>query len=167
MKHPAALRPIAHKHGLGSLPPILNVMQVTVFAPTNDAFARALVALNTTAAAFLAPANAGVVTSILQYHIVDFKALSTDLQMGDTAVNTLSAWRFHACMTACAHDCRHACMRGLRSHLRGMHACLDAWCSSEKLDAMFPSCTTSCHTNPLTHLIITHCLAHCTCCGVS
>jgi uncharacterized surface protein with fasciclin (FAS1) repeats len=78
-------------------------VQVTVFAPDNDAFARALVALNTTAAAFLAPSNAGPVTSILQYHIVDFKALSTDLKMGDTAVNTLSEWCRHACTHACMH----------------------------------------------------------------
>ena len=95
-------------HPLGSL----NAVQVTVFAPDNDAFARALVALNTTAAAFLAPSNAGLVTSILQYHIVDFKALSTDLKMGDTAANTLSEWCFHAGTHAC-EACAPICMASL------------------------------------------------------
>ena len=142
------LRPNAHNHCLASL----NAVQVTVFAPDNDAFARALVALKTTAAAFLAPSNAGLVTSILQYHIVDFKALSTDLKMGDTAVNTLSEWCFHAFTHACMHakpallfawharmlgctpcmtiyGCMHACMVQLREagwvgcHAFILHAC--------------------------------------------
>jgi len=113
-------------------------VQVTVFAPDNDAFARALVALNTTAAAFLAPSNAGLVTHILQYHIVDFKALSTDLKMGDTAVNTLSEWCFHACEREITWDrdpeaCRPALWRRLE---RCMQVHAGASASSCAIDAL-------------------------------
>ena len=142
MEHPAAPQ---RTHPLGSL----NAVQVTVFAPDNDAFARALVALNTTAAAFLAPSNAGLVTSILQYHIVDFKALSTDLKMGDTAANTLSEWCFHACTHDCMHAkpalpfAWHARMLGCTPCMT-IYGCMRAWCRSEKQDgwdAMLSSCT--------------------------
>jgi hypothetical protein len=95
-----------------------------VFAPDNDAFARALVALNTTATAFLVPGNSDLLTSILQYHIVGFKALSTDLKMGDTAVSTFSECCFHA-SEACAPTCvarTHAWLHTL--HGQWMDACI-------------------------------------------
>ncbi|GAB4818090.1 hypothetical protein N2152v2_005136 [Parachlorella kessleri] len=53
---------------------------VTVFAPTNEAFADALMATNMTAEALFA--NKPLLLSILQYHIVPAAALSTDLSDG-------------------------------------------------------------------------------------
>ncbi len=50
---------------------------VTVFAPTNDAFAAALGALGVTKEELLANENLG---AILQYHVLSGKVLSTDLQ---------------------------------------------------------------------------------------
>ena len=94
-----------------------------MFAPDNGAFARALVALKTTAAAFLVPGNSDLVTSILQYHVVGFKALSTDLKMGDTAVSTLSEWCLHACMhTKPALPRTHAWLHTL--HVQWMDVCI-------------------------------------------
>ena len=94
-----------------------------MFAPDNDAFARALVALKTTAAAFLVPGNSDLVTSILQYHVVGFKALSTDLKMGDTPVSTLSECCFHACMhTQPALPCTHAWLHTV--HVQWIAACI-------------------------------------------
>lgn len=55
----------------------------TVFAPTNDAFAAANIDL-----AF-AQANVAAVTSILQYHVVGSKVLSTDLAAGSNNVDSL------------------------------------------------------------------------------
>lgn len=54
-------------------PPVLAVAtnplaQVTLFAPTNEAFAALLAALNTTAAALLA--NTALLTTVLKYHVV-------------------------------------------------------------------------------------------------
>jgi uncharacterized surface protein with fasciclin (FAS1) repeats len=56
---------------------------LTVFAPTDDAFATALDALGLTAEELLGDTE--TLTSILTYHVVDGKVLSTDLSDGMTA----------------------------------------------------------------------------------
>merc|ERR1711957_1050525 len=55
---------------------IADADAVTVFAPTNDAFAKALEAKNITAEELLAMDNLG---DILKYHVVGAKKMSTDL----------------------------------------------------------------------------------------
>merc|ERR1711957_39029 len=59
---------------------IADADAVTVFAPTNDAFAKALEAKNITAEELLAMDNLG---DILKYHVVGAKKMSTDLTDGE------------------------------------------------------------------------------------
>lgn len=65
--------------------------ELTVFAPTNAAFEDALAALDLTAEELLADTD--TLTSILTYHVVDGKVLSSDLaadEDGEITVTTLS-----------------------------------------------------------------------------
>merc|ERR1711957_640387 len=67
---------------------IADADAVTVFAPTNDAFAKALEAKNITAEELLAMDNLG---DILKYHVVGAKKMSTDLTDGEKLETLLGA----------------------------------------------------------------------------
>lgn len=61
----------------GLLPALGNSsLAWTVFAPTNDAFTAAIVALNTNASALLA--NRALLTQILSYHVIPSAAVTSD-----------------------------------------------------------------------------------------
>ncbi len=62
---------------------------LTVFAPTDEAFATALVDLGLTADELLA--DTATLTSILTYHVVEGEVLSTDLSDGMTAATVNGA----------------------------------------------------------------------------
>lgn len=59
----------------------------TIFAPTNDAFAEAIAALNTTATALLA--NKALLTDILSYHVVPGVAATSDMLKDGQVLPTL------------------------------------------------------------------------------
>jgi uncharacterized surface protein with fasciclin (FAS1) repeats len=59
---------------------------LTVFAPTNAAFAALLTELNVTKAQLLA--NTALLTSVLRYHVVEGRVLKSGVPVG-TAITTL------------------------------------------------------------------------------
>ncbi len=61
---------------------------LTVFAPTDAAFATLLANLHLTADQLLA--NKALLTAVLKYHVVSGKVLSTDLPVGTTTATTLA-----------------------------------------------------------------------------
>jgi uncharacterized surface protein with fasciclin (FAS1) repeats len=64
---------------------------LTVFAPTNDAFAALLTELNVTQAALLA--NQSLLTTVLQYHVVNGQVLRAQVPL-NTAITTLQGQTF-------------------------------------------------------------------------
>jgi len=70
---------------------LIQATEITVFAPTNDAFADLLAAQNVSDLAGLINAlGAEAVTKVLQFHVVPTVAFSTDLAEGDQTVPTLA-----------------------------------------------------------------------------
>jgi len=64
---------------------------LTVFAPTNDAFAALLAELNVTKDALLA--NKALLTAVLTYHVVDGRVMKADVPL-NTAIETLETGTF-------------------------------------------------------------------------
>lgn len=76
--------------GLGET--LLNASNITVFAPTNDAFGAALEAFGASNLEELVAAIGGVdnLEIVLGYHVVPSVAFSGDIPEGDTTLNTLA-----------------------------------------------------------------------------
>jgi uncharacterized surface protein with fasciclin (FAS1) repeats len=66
----------------GLVPNLSGAGPLTVFAPTNAAFAAALTELGLTKAELLAPANKTLLTQILTYHVVSGKFLKAQVPIG-------------------------------------------------------------------------------------
>ena len=71
---------ISGRHG-GTTCPAVDDPKTTVFAPTNDAFEAAFVALGVTAEQVLADTE--LLTTILTYHVVEGEVMSADIEPGD------------------------------------------------------------------------------------
>jgi uncharacterized surface protein with fasciclin (FAS1) repeats len=84
---------------------------LTVFAPTNDAFAAALTELGLTKAQLLA--NTALLTKVLTYHVVSGRVLKADVPVG-TAIPTLQTETFTVDNTLAITD-----QRGRKSNITG------------------------------------------------
>jgi uncharacterized surface protein with fasciclin (FAS1) repeats len=84
---------------------------LTVFAPTNDAFAAALTELGLTKAQLLA--NTQLLTKILTYHVVSGRVLKADVPVG-TAITTVQGETFTVDNTLAITD-----QRGSKSNITG------------------------------------------------
>lgn len=76
---------------------------LTVFAPTNDAFAALLTELGTTKAALLA--NTALLQKVLTYHVVNARVLKADVPL-NTAITTLQGETFSVDATLAITDQR-------------------------------------------------------------